>query len=77
MTNTKVSNNNPDKESIINKSITKSKDNEIIKNENKVSRNHLSSPVCISHDFLIMSLMVSASFSSLGIKNGGSFHSLG
>ena len=33
MTNTKVSNNNPDKESIINKSITKAKDNEIIKNK--------------------------------------------
>ena len=33
MTNTKVSNNNPDKESIINKSITKPKDNEIIKNK--------------------------------------------
>ena len=31
MTNTKVSNNNPDKESIINKSITKAKDDEIIK----------------------------------------------
>ena len=33
MTNTKVSNNNPDKESIINKSITKAKDNEVIKNK--------------------------------------------
>ena len=33
MTNTKVSNNNPDKESIIDKSITKSKDNEIFKNK--------------------------------------------
>ena len=33
MTNPKVSNNNPDKESIINKSITKTKDNEIIKNK--------------------------------------------
>ena len=33
MTNTKVSNNNPEKESIINKSITKAKDNEIIKNK--------------------------------------------
>ena len=33
MTNTKVSNNNPDKESIINKSITKAKDNEITKNK--------------------------------------------
>ena len=33
MTNTKVSNNNPDKESVINKSITKAKDNEIIKNK--------------------------------------------
>ena len=33
MTNTKVSNNNPDKESIINKSITKAKDNEIAKNK--------------------------------------------
>ena len=31
MSNTKVSNNNPDKESIINKSITKAKENEIIK----------------------------------------------
>ena len=33
MSNTKVSNNNPDKESIINKSIVKTKDNEIIKNK--------------------------------------------
>ena len=33
MTNTKVSNNNPDKESIIDKSISKAKDNEIIKNK--------------------------------------------
>ena len=33
MTNTKVSNNNPDKESIIDKSITKAKDNEISKNK--------------------------------------------
>ncbi len=33
MTNTKVSNNNPDKESIINKSTLKAKDNEIIKNK--------------------------------------------
>ncbi len=33
MTNTKVSNNDPDKESIINKTITKAKDNEIIKNK--------------------------------------------
>ena len=33
MTNTKVSNNNPDKESIINKSITKAKNNEVIKNK--------------------------------------------
>ena len=33
MTNTKVSNNNPDKESIINKSIAKTKDSEIIKNK--------------------------------------------
>ena len=33
MTNTKVSNNNPEKESIINKSITKAKDNEVIKNK--------------------------------------------
>ena len=37
MTNTKVSNNNPDKESIINKSITKEKDNEIF--ENKTTQN--------------------------------------
>ena len=45
MTNTKISNNNPDKESIINKSITKAKDNEVIKNktiQNKtVSYTHL------------------------------------
>ncbi len=33
MTNTKLSNNNPDKEPIINKSTTKTKDNEIIKNK--------------------------------------------
>ena len=33
MTNTKISNNNPDKEPIINKSITKTKHNEIIKNK--------------------------------------------
>ena len=33
MTNTKVSNNNPEKEPIINKSITKTKDNQIIKNK--------------------------------------------
>ena len=33
MTNTKVSDNNPDKESIINKSIKKTKDNDIIKNK--------------------------------------------
>ena len=33
MTNTKVPNNNPEKESIINKSITKAKDNEIAKNK--------------------------------------------
>ena len=33
MTNTKVSNDNPDKEPIINKSIINKKDNEIIKNK--------------------------------------------
>ncbi len=33
MTNSKVSNNNPDKESIINQSVTNSKDNQIIKNK--------------------------------------------
>ena len=37
MTNTKVSNNNPDKESIIDKSITKAKDNEI--SNNKTTQN--------------------------------------
>ena len=42
MTNTKVSNNNPDKESIINKSITKAKDNEIIKNKT-IKNNKLTS----------------------------------
>ena len=33
MTNTKVPNNNPNKEAIINKSIPKAKDNEAIKNK--------------------------------------------
>ena len=33
MTNTKISNNNPDKEPIIKKAVTKTKHNEIIKNK--------------------------------------------
>ena len=47
MTNTKISNNNPDKEPIINKSITKTKDNEIIKNktnQNKKSTSERKKP---------------------------------